>query len=194
MIREEIIKKLIVGKRVLDIGSIGQSDEYCLWNSVITKYAEYARGVDLPDGVETLKEKFNLNCKGYCHANDNRIILANMESVAIGETFDIVTAGDVIEHVSNQGLFLDNIRRHLVNNGKLVITTPNAKWITVCLKPNVTHTLWHDIYTLMTLLDRHGFIVEYWRYYYGNKEKYNFIKKFLTFRQQILIIASVSKK
>lgn len=189
MIRENIIIDLIKGKKVLDIGSVGQSDEYCMWD-IITEHASYVKGVDLPEGVAVLKETFDVKAAGYSHSKDDRIVYGNMETISLGESFDVVVAGDVLEHVSNQGLFLDNIRNHLKADGKLVVTTPNAKWLTVLFKPNVTHTLWHDIYTLRTILKRHGFKIESWRYYYGNKPKYFLLKKIAAWRQQIIVIAS----
>lgn len=189
MIREKIIVDLVKGKRVLDVGSVGQSDEYCMWD-LIVENSSYVKGVDLPESVQVLKEKFEVASTGYSHSKDERIVYGNMELLDLKEVFDVVVAGDVIEHVSNQGLFLDNIKRHLVEKGKLVITTPNAKWLTVMLKPNVTHTLWHDIHTLRTLLGRHGFVIDFWRYYYGNKPNYTFFKKIAAWRQQILVIAS----
>lgn len=189
MVREKIIVDLIRGKRVLDVGSLGQSDEYCLWN-IVAKYAGYAKGVDLPEGVSVLTETFDTRKEGCHHGLDRRIVYGNMETIDLGERFDVVVAGDVIEHVSNQGLFLDNIKKHLQPNAKLVLTTPNAKWPTVMFRPNITHALWHDIYTLKAILSRHGFSIECWRYYVGNKPHYNLLKKILAWRQQILVIAN----
>lgn len=188
MIREQIILEIARGKKVLDVGSVGQSDIYCQWEE-LKKHASSLVGVDLPESVDTLTKEFDLSESGYSHAKDPNIVYGNMETVELGETFDVIVAGDVIEHTSNQGLFLDNIRRHLADDGQLVITTPNAKWPTVFLKPNVTHTLWHDIYTLKTLLTRHGFKINYWRYYFGNKPHYNWLLRLLLWRQSILLIA-----
>jgi len=114
-----------------------------------------------------------------------------METYSFNREFDVIVAGDVIEHVENQGLFLSNIKKHLKKDGKLIITTPNAKWTTVFLKPNPTHTLWHDIYTLRRILSLTGFSIDYYRYYFGNKKQYNFLQKILTLRQSIIVIASI---
>jgi SAM-dependent methyltransferase len=40
--------------------------------------------------------------------------------------FDIVFAGEIIEHVPNPGQLLDNIKHLLIDGGELIITTPNA--------------------------------------------------------------------
>ncbi|WLQ14633.1 class I SAM-dependent methyltransferase [Hahella aquimaris] len=188
MIREEIILERVRGKKVLDIGSVGQSDEYCLWE-MLKKNTRSLTGVDLPNATAVLADKFNVSPEGYEHSQDDKIVYANMETVDLGDKYEVAVAGDVIEHVSNPGLFLDNIKKHLDESGELIITTPNAKWLTVLFKPNATHTLWHDIYTLKTLLERHGYKITYWRYYVGNKPHYSFLKRLLAWRQQILVVA-----
>lgn len=188
MYREKVIIELIKDKKVLDIGSIGQSDEYCLWN-LLSKHCKSITGIDLPNSVLTSKNILSVNDSGLCHQNDKRIIYGNMESINLNDKFDVVIAGDVLEHVSNQGLFLDNIHKHLKNFSKLIITTPNAKWPTVFLRPNPTHTLWHDRYTLATLLNRHHFKINKINYYYGNKKHYSCWKIPFIYRQSILIIA-----
>ncbi len=112
-----------------------------------------------------------------------------METYTFGESFEAIVAGDVIEHFSNPGLFLDNCRRHLTDDGVFIVTTPNAKWPTVFLRPNPTHTLWHDRHTLLHLLDRHGFSVVHFQYYCGNKPHYALPLRWLAWRQAMLVIA-----
>lgn len=186
MYREKRILELIKNKDVLDIGSLGQSDEYCLWN-IISDHCRSITGVDLPEASQTAEKLFTLD--NIPHQKDPRIIYGNMETITLQKKFDVVIAGDIIEHVSNQGLFLDNIYKHLRNSGKLVITTPNSKWPTVFCKPNPTHTMWHDLHTLTTILQRHNFKVEFFHFYYGNKKRYSWWKVPLVFRQSIFVIA-----
>jgi 2-polyprenyl-3-methyl-5-hydroxy-6-metoxy-1,4-benzoquinol methylase len=186
--REDTIIPLVKGRRVLDIGSVGQSDEYCLW-TVLSAHSESLIGVDLPDAADTAQAIIGVSPPGLSHRQDARIVQGNMETISLGAEFDVAVAGDVIEHVSNQGLFLDNIARHLVPGGRLIITTPNAKWPTVCLAPNPTHTLWHDRYTLTHLLERHGYLLEHLAYYRGNKARYPAWAIPLVSRQQIIAVA-----
>ena len=191
MRREDVIIPLIKGKRVLDVGSVGQSGEYCLWN-LLVEHAKTVVGVDLPDAEQTAKALIGVRPEGLQHATDTRIVLGDMESISLERSFDVAVAGDVIEHVSNPGRFLDNIRRHLEGDGTLAITTPNAKWPTVALAPNPTHVLWHDRFTLRTLLERHGYQVRFMGYYHGNKPSYAFWKRPLLLRQQLICIAEVT--
>ena len=45
-------------------------------------------------------------------------------------TFDLVFAGEIIEHVVDTDLFLDECKRILKKNGYLLLTTPNlSSWI-----------------------------------------------------------------
>jgi len=166
--REKVLAKYIKNKNVLDVGSVGQTAAYNLWN-FLEKHTGSLTGIDTE------------------YSDDNRIVRGNMENYNFDKQFDVVIAGDILEHVDNQGLFLDNVKKHLKKDGRFILTTPNAKWFTVALKPNPTHTLWHDKYTLFNILNRHGFKIVFFSYYPGNK-KHNLIKKILVARQGIIMI------
>lgn len=184
MIREKIILDLIRNKDVLDIGSVGQTDAYNLWDLYQSVKYKSLTGIDIPGAENERIDTFG----SASVRRDERIIFGNMETYSFNKTFDVVVAGDVIEHVENQGLFLKNIHRHLRDDGRLIITTPNAQWLTVIGKPNPTHTLWHDRYTLERILLVSGFCIDDFRYYYGNKKNYDFISRILTMRQSMLVI------
>lgn len=183
MIREALISERVRGRKTLDVGSLGQTDRYRLWD-VLDGHAGSLTGIDLDD--ETIGAFGGTPCA----APDPRIARGNMETHDFGERFEVIVAGDVIEHFSNPGLFLDNCRHHLTGDGVLILTTPNAKWPTVFLRPNPTHTLWHDRFTLAHLLDRHGFAVEHFRYYPGNKSSYPLPLRLLAWRQAMLMVAA----
>ncbi len=186
MIREVIIKKYVVNKHVLDIGSFGQTDSYSLWNLYRQFNVKSITGIDIEEITNENKKLFNISLPDF----SSEIVTGDIETYSFNKEFDVIVAGDVIEHVQNQGLFLSNIRKHLTKEGKLIITTPNAKWPTVFLKPNLTHSLWHDKYTLNRILELNGFKIDYYKYYFGNKKHYNFLQQLLTIRQSILVIAS----
>jgi 2-polyprenyl-3-methyl-5-hydroxy-6-metoxy-1,4-benzoquinol methylase len=187
MRREQIIRPLISGRRVLDIGSVGQSDKYCLWD-FLSAHSGSLTGVDLPGAAESARKAFGIS-EGVAHQADERIVFGDMETITLNAVFDVVIAGDVIEHVSNQGQLLDNIHRHLVPGGYLVVTTPNAKWPTVVFRPNPTHMLWHDRFTLAHALERHGFFVERLTYYAGNKLSYPAWVMPMILRQGLVAVA-----
>ena len=188
MIREELILDRVRGKKVLDVGSVGQTNAYNLF-SLMKSHCASIVGVDLPECEQTLKKSFNCELEDMMGDGDAKIVFANMESAALDEKFDVIVLGDVIEHVFNPGKLLSNLREHLNDDGELIITTPNAKWPTVFCKPNPTHVLWHDRYTLAYLLEQHDLRVKHWRYYFGNKPHYSLWKKFLVWRQGLYFVA-----
>ena len=86
------------------------------------------------------------------------------------EAFDVVTAGEVIEHMLDEGAFLDECHRVLKKGGTLVITTPNLAYSLNRLRvlfgktplfvydPNHYH--FHTRRTLVRLMEEHRFRVE----------------------------------
>ena len=186
MIREDIIKQHVANKNILDIGSVGQTDSYSLWTLYRQFNVKSVIGIDIEEITNENKKLFNISLPDF----SSQIVTGDMETYSFDKEFDVIVAGDVIEHVKNQGLFLLNIRKHLKKGGELIITTPNAKWPTVFLKPNPTHSLWHDRYTLKRILESSGFKIDYFKYYFGNKNRYNFFRKLLIIRQSLLVIAS----
>lgn len=83
------------------------------------------------------------------------------------ESFDTVVAGEIIEHISNIGFFLDEVHRVLRQNGILLGDTPNAcdlKCFVDLLRgkrqpitQGTTHVHVFDEHSLGLLLLQHGF-------------------------------------
>jgi SAM-dependent methyltransferase len=113
-------------------------------------------------GIDYLTEEVEmLRDRGY------NVEVANAETFALDRTFDVITAGELIEHLSNPVLFLDRVSEHLAPGGKLVLTTPNpwsfhrfrsALFDDVWSNPE--HTCWFDERTLQSILKRHGFDIK----------------------------------
>jgi SAM-dependent methyltransferase len=55
-----------------------------------------------------------------------RADLEHLEEVELDQQFDVILAGEMIEHLSNPGLFLRGIKRFMRPDSTLVITTVNA--------------------------------------------------------------------
>ena len=70
------------------------------------------------------------------------------------ETFDLVIATDVIEHIQNTDIFLKNVHRLLAPDGQVLITTPNYGSIGSVLKI-FQGKMFHD--PLGTEIDRYCF-------------------------------------
>ncbi|MCF8150357.1 MAG: class I SAM-dependent methyltransferase [Burkholderiaceae bacterium] len=113
------IERLVRGKRVLDIGVVSHSARYFDlpdWrHGRIHKAASYCVGIDiLAPLVDELNSRgFNVRCVDATSEAD------------MGERFDLVFIGDVVEHVDNAVLLLKFAARHLAPGGRLFVTTPN---------------------------------------------------------------------
>lgn len=105
MNRVELISEEVKGLDVLDIGCIDMDKSMHLFNAI----KPHAKSVT---GVDTQKA--------------NGILQGNFEKMNLKIKFGCIIAGEVIEHLDNVGLFLDNCKRHLSPDGKLIITTPNS--------------------------------------------------------------------
>lgn len=80
------------------------------------------------------------------------------------EQFDVIVAGEILEHLNNPGLFLEGARRLLPPSGRLIITTTNAfafrRFIRIpfgeeSIHPD--HTFYFSHITLRTLVERFNY-------------------------------------
>ncbi len=55
-----------------------------------------------------------------------RCDLEKLDEIGVDETFDVIIAGEMIEHLNNPGLFINGIKRFMNTDTNLVITTINA--------------------------------------------------------------------
>jgi 2-polyprenyl-3-methyl-5-hydroxy-6-metoxy-1,4-benzoquinol methylase len=148
-------------KKVLDLGCVqhnkkNYNSKYWL-HKAINFDASSVVGLDLSeDGVNFLNSK-GLN-----------VIFGDATSFDLGEKFDVIVAGDLVEHLSNFDGFLLSCRNHLSPNGCLLITTPNPwhwKFILRAITRgghvpvNPEHTCWLCPTTLSQLVRRSGFSV-----------------------------------
>lgn len=115
-IRMEHLLPYIKGREVLDIGSTGNIlDDYVPLFGLIRNHAKIIIGIDIDE--KAIKHR---NMQGY------NIIKGNAEDFKIFRKFDVITAYEVVEHLSNIGRFLDNANNHLKQEGTLIIETDNA--------------------------------------------------------------------
>jgi 2-polyprenyl-3-methyl-5-hydroxy-6-metoxy-1,4-benzoquinol methylase len=49
-----------------------------------------------------------------------------LEAVPVHGPFDVVVAGDIIEHITNPGAMLEGLKRLLTLSTRIIITTPHA--------------------------------------------------------------------
>lgn len=113
------ISQLAKGKRVLDIGICEHTRERInspQWkHRILVDSAAYCLGVDIIESLVEELKKEGLNVR-QCDATSN---------IYLGEKFDLIHIGDVIEHVSSPIQLLEFAKRHLAPGGKIIVRTPN---------------------------------------------------------------------
>lgn len=112
------IVTFIKSKKVLDLGCVEHdlaSTKKPNWlYGIINKHAKNVLGVDyLEEDILARKGQ------GY------NVVCANVETMELGDQFEVVVAGDLIEHLSNPGEFMKRVYEHLAPGGLFLLTTPN---------------------------------------------------------------------
>lgn len=158
--------RLCSGKTVLHLGFVdeGLLDDRLRqedWlHAMLARVAARVVGIDISEqGVRRAQQV------GYadCYVGD----VERLSAMSFPQLeYDIILAADIIEHLDNPGLFLEELKRIATENTLVVITTPNALNIKTffypvtrieCVHPD--HNLYCSPTTLSTLLEKHGFQV-----------------------------------
>ncbi len=123
--RVEYIKKSCAGKKVLHLGCTNYPftehsiEHKMLLHFELEEVAGELYGFDFDQkGIDILEAA---GAKNIFFAD-----LEQLEEVNLSETFDVIIAGEMIEHLSNPGLFLKGIQRFMNPQTNLLITTINA--------------------------------------------------------------------
>ena len=155
----KIFQRYSKGKDVLDIGSVdhdpkNMTSDFWLFKSLI-RVANSVIGLDYyKPGVNAMIKE------GY------KVLYADAQDFKIKKKFDVITIGDLIEHVPNPGNVLKCAKLHLKDDGFVIISTPNV----FCWKYmlyhsffgnsdaiNREHVSWYCKTTLEWLADRYSF-------------------------------------
>lgn len=139
---------------VLDIGATGPMHE------AVVDVAKKCYGIDIIDKEED---------------NYFRVDLDTADALPDLPDVEIVIAGEVLEHLSNAGHFLDLLKQY---HCPIVLTTPNAFaqvgafWVGRGVEHvNKEHVCYYSYQTLTVLLRRHGYRVLDWCWYNGKPDK-----------------------
>lgn len=157
----ELICPHVKNKKVLDLGVVQhdvtrEKDEDWL-HGLIRDVSSECIGIDInEDGVSELSKR------GY------NVRVADATDFEMDERFEVVVAGDIIEHLADFEGFLESVKQHIEPSGIFIITTPNVyffrRWLLTLLNGeapvNPQHTCWFDAVTLKQLLNRYGFELE----------------------------------
>ena len=193
--RLDFLRRYVADKNVLEIGPaelVGtiNRDKLERWpHQIIKDLAKSLTGLE-----KNLQQVSALQELGY------KIFHGDAEDFNLGKRYDVIFAGEVIEHLSNPGQFLQCARNHLHPGGILLITTPNRFNLralkSIILENRVQkyrklidgHVAYYDVWSLEHLLEREGFsIVELGYYLWFSDSKsdnrlttliYSFLKRF----------------
>lgn len=147
---------------VLDIGFWGQAVKRNSVNwphKLLIDNAKEVYGVDLDYEKGQVK-------------NPERYQKASADNFDFDKEFDVIFSSELIEHLSNPGLFLEKCSKHLKKDGKLILTTPNAfSFFNLFQKifkkeppVNTDHTMYFNRIVLEKLLVKNNFQVESFGY------------------------------
>ena len=155
--KKDWIIPYVQGKKVLDLGcvchSLGETESDDWLHKIICSHASSVLGVDyLEEEVNILRER------GY------NIVCADVQALDLKEKFEVIVAGDLIEHLSNIGNFLQAVRQHLLSGGQFIVTTPNPVHFlrfvillfTGKVGANAEHTCWFTRKVLDQLVGRYS--------------------------------------
>lgn len=174
--RVDVIKDLARGKKVLHLGCTNHPyteqaiRDGSLLHNTLASIADDLYGIDSDaDGIDKL-----------LRAGAEKIFpadLENLDALDLDQSFDVIVAGEVIEHLNNPGSFLQGIRRFMHEDSILILTTINA----YCAMRSVwyglrgrkgriefvhpDHVAYYSYSTLKTLIDRHNMHLERFLFY-----------------------------
>jgi len=155
----DFIQEMCRGKVVLDMGCVCHDEAFSSrddWlHARIKGVARELLGVDyLESEVKKLQEKgFNI-----IHGDVT-------QPINLSKKFDVVVAGDIVEHLVNFEGFFKNLTRLLAPGGMVILSTPNpfyaGEFHYVSFKRsyliNPEHTCWIDPMAMKQLISRFGF-------------------------------------
>jgi 2-polyprenyl-3-methyl-5-hydroxy-6-metoxy-1,4-benzoquinol methylase len=142
-----------------------------LLHAAIDACAAELWGIDLDrTGLETLR------AAGFTNLYEADI--ERLESVAITGRFDVIVAGEIIEHLTSPGAFLRQVPRLLAPGGRLLVTVPSAQSIRLAANAlrrvevvHPDHKAYFSPHTLTELLQSSGLAVVDLRPYWAKPRR-----------------------
>lgn len=149
------------GKSVLDLGCVqhdpGNARSRFWLHRALREVAAELTGLDsdAPGVAALCREGYDIRLGDAC-------------AFDLGCAFEVIVAGDLIEHLDNHAGFLESCRRHMTPRSQLLVATPNPWYwrhvVKAVLGPEVKnhpeHTCWLCPRTFRQLAHRYGFAVE----------------------------------
>lgn len=191
--RHRFIASLVKNKDVLDLGCAGSvvelGDTHLWLHRIISESARKVVGLDgSAEGVQKMKEL------GY------DAWLGDFSDFDLKSTYDVVVAGEILEHSSNPAGILASIHKHLRPGGILVVSVPNILSIVYVMEnfllgheiDNPDHICCYTETTLVRTLRKAGYdidAVHYIAQYSGYLTRNKWIKVLFMIKQIIQVLA-----
>ena len=158
--RLSYIVDLVRGRRVLDVGAVDHvAEQHLRHNHLhvnIARVAATCVGADVEaEGVDALtKEGYDVRVADITASNFPEIV---------GTDFEVLVAGELIEHIERPDMLMENARKVLRSDGRLILTSPNPYSIHLIgyyargrVEENVDHIVYYFPSGIAELADRHG--------------------------------------
>ncbi len=159
--RSEYLVQQSLGKRVLHLGCTGapltqeRIENHTHLHLAILSTAKEVYGIDIDEPGLALLE--NAGVKNLFYGDVYRLNELNLPV-----TFDLILAGELIEHLDNPGIFLECLREFMAPTTEVILTTPNAYSIRQFIwalfrrdQQDPTHISIYSYTTLYQLVNRH---------------------------------------
>jgi SAM-dependent methyltransferase len=151
--RFDVVAPLIKGASLLDVGCASRYGKPDWIHGLLEAEVPDVVGIDINE--ETIARQ---------QAEGHKVQVADAQDFDLGRTFEVVFAGELIEHLDDVHGFLRSVHRHLEPGGRLVLTTPNSFYVGNFIyrfgghgQVHPEHTCWYCEDTLRHVLWRNGF-------------------------------------
>jgi SAM-dependent methyltransferase len=156
--RVRFIRELTAGKRVLDLGCVDHA---------VTNQArrDWLHGHIKESAAELVGMDYEEAEIGKLREQGFDVVAGDATDFDLGRTFDIVVAGEFLEHLLNPLGFLNSVRKHLEPGGQLVLTVPNGNSLNYFVQnlffgyetDGYDHVAFYTPLTLFNLLRKAGY-------------------------------------
>jgi 2-polyprenyl-3-methyl-5-hydroxy-6-metoxy-1,4-benzoquinol methylase len=165
--RMQYLRELCRGKKVLHLGcSSGhfirdRLQRGSLLHAVLHEEAAELYGVDIErESLVLMRDQL-----GFANLYEGNV--ERLDELQLDQRFDVVLAGDLIEHLTRPGAMLDGAKRFMQPGGRFVLSTVNAfglhfqlrRWLGTYTE-HPEHVCFYSPETIANLLERHGYVVQ----------------------------------
>jgi len=162
--RTDFLMDVCKGKSVLHLGCSSGAhlrarlQRGSLLHAKLAQVASELCGVDLDgESLQIMQDEL-----GFTNLYEGDV--ERLSDLNLGMKFDIVLAGDLLEHISRPGAMLDGVRQRLNDGGAFVVSTVNAFGLHFQIKrwlgryrEHFEHVCFYSPETLHNLFERHGY-------------------------------------